>query len=210
MTAFSNPGSRRFGVGRRDIIRHGIDALDWYTGAKIVEIERRGKCVVFATQRGENTRYVVAELGMSGLLLFRRTAQALPQHTHLILKLNGVEPEVRYWNARRFGRIHLYDHVEIDRFLNSRYGPDPLSLSFEAFAAILHGHRGRLKALLMHQQVIAGIGNIYANEMLFDARFASTATSRWTTISRTTAALRINELDIAWRDRRRGIFNTEF
>ena len=157
-------------VGRRDIIRHGIDALDWYTGAKIVEIDRKGKCVVFTTRRGENTRYVVAELGMSGLLLFRGTAQALPQHTHLILKLNGVEPEVRYWNARRFGRIHLYDHVEIDRFLNSRYGPDPLSLSFEAFAAILRSHRGRLKALLMHQQVIAGIGNIYANEILFDAR----------------------------------------
>ena len=157
-------------VGRRDIIRCGIDSLDWYVGAKVLEIERQGKCVVLTTRRDGDTRYVLAELGMSGLLLFRGTKQALPQHTHLILNLNGAEPEVRYWNARRFGRIHLYDRQELDRFLNSRYGPDPLMLSFEAFAAILHRRRGRLKALLMHQQVIAGIGNIYANEILFDAR----------------------------------------
>ena len=157
-------------VGRRDIVRCGIDSLDWYAGAQVTEIERRGKCVVFTTRRDGSTRYVLAELGMSGLLLFRGATQRLPQHTHLILNLDGAEPEVRYWNARRFGRIHLYDRLEVARFLNSRYGPDPLSLSFEAFAAILRGRRGRLKALLMHQQVIAGIGNIYANEILFDAR----------------------------------------
>ena len=157
-------------VGRCDIVRHGIDSLDWYTGAQIVEIERKGKCVVFAACRGGNTRYVVAELGMSGLLLFSKTAQPLPQHTHLILKLGGAEPEVRYWNARRFGRVHLYDRSGVDHFLNSRYGPDPLSLSFDLFASILRGRRGRLKAVLMRQKVIAGIGNIYANEILFDAR----------------------------------------
>ena len=157
-------------VGRRDIIRSGIDSLDWYAGAQVLEIERKGKCVVFTTRRDGGTRYVLAELGMSGLLLFRGAKQPLPQHTHLILNLDGAEPEVRYWNARRFGRIHLYDRQELDRFLNSRYGPDPLSLSLEALAAILRGRRGRLKALLMHQQVISGIGNIYANEILFDAR----------------------------------------
>lgn len=157
-------------VGRQDIIRSGIDSLDWYVGAQVSEIKRRGKCVVLTTHRDGDTRYVLAELGMSGLLLFRGTKHALPQHTHLILNLNGAEPEVRYWNARRFGRIHLYDHQELDRFLNLRYGPDPLVLSFEAFAAILRSRRGRLKALLMHQQVLAGIGNIYANEILFDAR----------------------------------------
>ena len=107
---------------------------------------------------------------MSGLLLFRETPQPLPQHTHVILKLNGTEPEIRYWNARRFGRIHLYGRFEADCFLNARYGPDPLSIPFETFANILRGRKGRLKTLLMHQQVIAGIGNIYANEILFDAR----------------------------------------
>ncbi len=157
-------------VGRRDIVRFGIDSLDWYTGAQIVESERKGKCVILTTRRDGETRYVLAELGMSGLLLFRRAKHALPQHTHLILNLDGGEPEVRYWNARRFGRIHLYDRQELDHFLHSRYGPDPLALSFEVFASILRGRRGRLKALLMHQQVIAGIGNIYANEILFDAR----------------------------------------
>jgi len=157
-------------VGRRDIVRRGIESLNWYAGAQILDIERKGKCVVFTMGREGNTRYVVAELGMSGLLLFRGALQPLPQHTHLILNLKGAEPEIRYWNARRFGRIHLYDRPELETFLHLRYGPDPISLSFEAFATILRARKGRLKALLMHQQVIAGIGNIYANEILFDAR----------------------------------------
>tara|TARA_B100000315_G_C14577487_1_gene588642 strand:+ start:106 stop:954 length:849 start_codon:yes stop_codon:yes gene_type:complete len=157
-------------VGRRDIVRHGIDSLNWYIGAKVEEVKRKGKCVVFTMWRDGSSRYIVVELGLSGLLLFCRAPQPFPQHTHFVLKLDGSEPEIRYWNSRRFGRVHLYDCLEVNRFLDSRYGPDPLSLSFGLFASILRGRKSRLKALLMHQKVIAGIGNIYANEILFDAR----------------------------------------
>jgi len=157
-------------VGRVDIIRHGSRSLHQYIGAKIVAVERKGKCVVFVVDHPGGARYIVAELGMTGLLLFRDTVQVFPQHTHLILKLNGLEKEVRYWNARRFGRMHFYDSTGIERFLSARYGPDALQISFEDFSAICRTRKGRLKRVLMNQKIIAGIGNIYANEILFDAQ----------------------------------------
>ncbi|HKC95305.1 MAG TPA: zinc finger domain-containing protein, partial [Nitrospira sp.] len=67
------------------------------------------------------------------------------------------------------GRLSLVDQAGFDQYVTCRFGYDPLSVSREEFARMLQGRRGRLKPLLMHQQVIAGIGNIYANEILFRA-----------------------------------------
>ncbi|MER3423684.1 MAG: hypothetical protein C4293_11075 [Nitrospiraceae bacterium] len=82
----------------------------------------------------------------------------------------GAESELRYWNPRRFGRVYLLDHSSLDQFLKRRFGYDPLTVSWEQFRKLVKKRRGRLKSLLMHQQVIAGIGNIYANEILFRAK----------------------------------------
>ncbi|MER3423685.1 MAG: hypothetical protein C4293_11080 [Nitrospiraceae bacterium] len=56
-------------IGRPDIVRQGLSTLDWYRGARIVLIERRGKSVVLTLSRQNEARYLVAELGMTGLLL---------------------------------------------------------------------------------------------------------------------------------------------
>ncbi len=158
-------------VGRPDIVRQGLDTLDWYRGARVVSIERRGKSIVLGLKRSEETRYLVAELGMTGLLLFRVPDERYHKHTHLVLSLDGgQESELRYWNPRRFGRIYLLGPAELERFVAKRFGCDPLAVSWENFWAVVRERRGRLKALLMHQQVLAGIGNIYANEILFRAR----------------------------------------
>ncbi|MEW6245397.1 MAG: bifunctional DNA-formamidopyrimidine glycosylase/DNA-(apurinic or apyrimidinic site) lyase [Nitrospirota bacterium] len=157
-------------VGRADIVREGLSTVGWYRGARITAVERRGKSVVFSLSRGQETRYIVGELGMTGRFLFRTSGQRFPQHTHFTLYLDdGAEPEVRYWNPRRFGRIYLLDRQGLDRFIARRFGLDPLDMTKEEFVRLLHARRGRLKPLLMHQQVIAGIGNIYANEILFRA-----------------------------------------
>jgi formamidopyrimidine-DNA glycosylase len=115
---------------------------------------------------------VVAELGMTGLLLFRSVPTKYPQHVHVRLLFEGSrEPELRYWNPRRFGRLSLLDKTGLEGYLTRRFGVDPLLVSKQDFVRVLRERRGRLKPLLMHQQVIAGIGNIYANEILFRARF---------------------------------------
>lgn len=158
-------------VGRADIVREGLAFLDWYRGARVHDVERRGKSIVLALVREGTRRYLVAELGMTGLLFFRAPNDSYRKHTHLVLSFERAkEPELIYWNPRRFGRIYLLDDRGLARFMTRRFGCDPLAVSWEEFRRIVQRRRGRLKALLMHQQVIAGIGNIYANEILFRAR----------------------------------------
>jgi formamidopyrimidine-DNA glycosylase len=157
-------------VGRDDIVREGLTSIGWYRQANITAVERRGKSIILTFVRGQHARFLVAELGMTGLLLFRKTTTKHPQHTHFILHLQGgVEPEIRYWNPRRFGRLSLLDHGGLERYTARRFGYDPLNINLHDFRRLLGATRSRLKSLLMHQQMIAGIGNIYANEILFRA-----------------------------------------
>ncbi|MGA6828027.1 bifunctional DNA-formamidopyrimidine glycosylase/DNA-(apurinic or apyrimidinic site) lyase [Nitrospira sp. NS4] len=158
-------------VGRLDIIREGAASLEWYPGSVVSGVERYGKSVVIEFEKGGASRYLVAELGMTGLLLFPSVSIKFPQHVHFTLSFADERtPTVRYWNPRRFGRLSLLDRDELDRYRVRRFGCDPLQVTCEDFCKLLHSKRRRLKALLMHQQFIAGIGNIYANEILFRAR----------------------------------------
>jgi formamidopyrimidine-DNA glycosylase len=158
-------------VGRADIVREGLPTLSWYSGARLEGVERYGKSVALEFQKEGEYRYVVAELGMTGLLLFRATQTKYPQHVHARMSFTGGhESELRYWNPRRFGRLSLLDRAGLDRYRTRRFGIDPLTEPRDEFVHLMQARRGRLKPLLMHQQVIAGIGNIYANEILFRAR----------------------------------------
>jgi formamidopyrimidine-DNA glycosylase len=157
-------------IGRADIIRQGLETVSWYVGARVEAVERRGKTVIIAFLRDGKRRFLAAELGMTGLLLFRSVAVRFPQHTHFMMQFDeSKEPELRYWNPRRFGRLYLLDSDELDRYNNRRFGYDPLTMTRDQFRRLTTTSRSRLKSLLLHQQKIAGIGNIYANEMLFRA-----------------------------------------
>jgi len=157
-------------IGRGDIVREGLSSLEWYRGTKIVGVERRGKSVILTFAGATQARFLAAELGMTGLLLFHGAQTKHPQHTHCVFQLEGAdEPEIRYWNPRRFGRLSFLDETGLDQYTSRRFGYDPLRISRGQFVQLLASTRRRLKALLMHQQVIAGIGNIYANEILFRA-----------------------------------------
>ena len=158
-------------IGRADIVREGFPERGWYAGSVLRSAERFGKSVALGFEREWETRYIVAELGMTGLLLFPSVSPRFPQHIHVRLRFSGgPESELRYWNPRRFGRLSMLDHRGLNDYVARRFGCDPLTMSWEEFRGIVKGRSGRLKSLLMHQQVIAGIGNIYANEILFRAR----------------------------------------
>jgi formamidopyrimidine-DNA glycosylase len=155
-------------VGRADIVREGLPTLSWYLGACLEGVERYGKSVALGFHKEGELRYIVAELGMTGLLLFRATQTKYPKHVHVRMSFTGGrESELRYWNPRRFGRLSLLDQAGLDRYRARRFGVDPLTVTRDEFIGLMEARRGRLKPLLMHQQVIAGIGNIYANEVLF-------------------------------------------
>lgn len=161
---------RELWIGRADIVRQGYSSQSWYVDARLESVVRYGKSIAMAFEKGREIRYLVAELGMTGLLLFASVAIKFPQHVHARLTFDGgQEPELRYWNPRRFGRLWFFDQAGLDQYVERRFGSDPLSVTLEEFTIRIGKRRGRLKSLLMQQQVIAGIGNIYANEILFRA-----------------------------------------
>ena len=155
-------------IGRADIIREGYSHRAWYRHVQLQSITRYGKSVVLGFEKDKQVRYLIAELGMTGLLLFPSVEVKHPQHVHVRMTFDAdKENEVRYWNPRRFGRMSLLDQQGLDRYVERRFGCDPLSVQLPEFMQTIRARRGRLKPLLMHQQIIAGIGNIYANEILF-------------------------------------------
>lgn len=157
-------------VGRSDIVREGGDTDWWYPGSVVTAVDRYGKSVAIEFEKAGDRRYLVAELGMTGLLLFPAVPIKFPQHVHYTMQFDSSSTgSLRYWNPRRFGRLSLLDRTGLDRYLARRFGYDPLHMTCDEFTRLLRQSRRRLKAVLMHQQVIAGIGNIYANEALFRA-----------------------------------------
>ncbi len=157
-------------VGREDMIRQGIESLAWYSGSRVTEAQRHGKSVVLICERGTGKRVVVVELGMTGLLLFAREAIPSAKHVHVMMSLaNGPQPALWYWNARRFGRLYLLDRNDWKAYRQRRFGSDPFTMTSDEFVDLIKSCRGRIKAVLLNQRRIAGIGNIYANEALFRA-----------------------------------------
>ena len=157
-------------IYRSDIVRTGHDLIPWFPQAKVTHIQRLGKCVVMTCQRSGQTRYILSELGMTGLWFYQASLAASPQHIHCRMMLSGKKiKELHYWNPRRFGRLWLFEQSELDAFTQRRFGPDARTISQQAFCQLIQATRGLLKSFLLNQHRLAGIGNIYANEILFRA-----------------------------------------
>ena len=138
-------------------------------GQEITDVARRGKYLLIGVARG---RVLVAHLRMTGRLwLGPREAPAL-SHTHVAFDLDDGR-QLRFRDVRRFGGFHLLqgpDDPAAPAGLRA-LGPEPWDLTARAFAAACVRHRElAVKGLLLDQQVIAGLGNIYADEALHRAR----------------------------------------
>ena len=137
-------------------------------GHRIVRYGRRGKYLLLEMDHGP---LLVVHLGMTGQMLVVSPGDPVQPHTHLRIRLEG-DQELRFRDVRRFGRLRLIpsgDPGEVPGL--ARMGPEPLDPDFteEAWLKHLEGRRGTLKTLLLSQHFLAGIGNIYADESLFDA-----------------------------------------
>lgn len=133
-------------------------------GRRVTALTRRGKYLVFHLDRGA----LLIHLKMSGNLQVVPAGERCGRHVRTVFALdNGCE--LRFEDPRKFGRVYLADDpAEVV----GRLGPEPLPADFSAddFRALFRGRRGRLKPLLLNQEFIAGIGNIYADESCFGAR----------------------------------------
>ncbi len=141
------------------------DFAERLTGQTIEAITRRAKYLQFHLSNGDT---LLIHLKMSGDLLVEPDDEPVHRHVRAIFELDN-EHQLRFKDMRKFGRVYLVDDPNT---VVGKLGPEPLPDDFTAedFKALFKKRSGRLKPLLLNQEFIAGIGNIYADESCFIAK----------------------------------------
>jgi len=156
-------------------------------GKKLIKIERRGKLLIFVFP---NDLFLLVHLKMTGQLIFqsknkkivgghslaagsyeKSVGGELPnKHTRAIFDFSSGG-KLFFNDLRKFGYLKLVDSQELKRILEKNYGPEPLTPEFTVsrLKEILKTRRINIKAVLLNQKLIAGLGNIYVDESLFAA-----------------------------------------
>jgi formamidopyrimidine-DNA glycosylase len=156
-------------LGKTDFIDDPVALGELLPGKRITSVERIGKFIHMQLAPDAGARLnLIVHLGMTGRLGVRDANEPAPPHTHAFFDLDDGR-ELRYTDIRRFGRILLVPDTGMEEF-RRRLGEDALNISAADFHRLLAGRRARIKALLLDQRVFRGIGNIYADESLWQAR----------------------------------------
>lgn len=136
------------------------------TGRTIRGLTRRGKVLVWRLDKG----LIAGHLKMTGRFDFVDPGTQPEKHTHVVFEFEGRPFELHYNDLRQFGWLHALPDDGLDRvsFWN-QLGPDALDVSPDRFRERFQGRRGRLKPLLLSQNLVAGLGNIYVDESLHRA-----------------------------------------
>jgi formamidopyrimidine-DNA glycosylase len=154
----------RVRLHRPDMVHPGgTDLPALLQGRAFAQISRRGKKIILNLDDG---RRFYIHLGMTGRLTLENPAAAVLPHTHLVVELaDGAE--LRFSDPRRFGGIWWLGR---DQPADVGLGPEPLELTPPQLAARLSRTRRAIKTALLDQALLAGLGNIYADEALFAAK----------------------------------------
>lgn len=162
---------REVRLGKTDFIDDPVLLAQALPGRRISAVTRLGKFVCIELDRENSTAEglsFVIHLGMTGQLTVKHPADQVAPHTHCFFALDD-HCELRYTDTRRFGRMLIVPDSGLDAF-RGRLGSDPLEITLEEFRARFGSRHSRVKALLLDQGVLSGVGNIYADESLFRAR----------------------------------------
>jgi len=138
--------------------------------ARIDAVRRKGKYILLELRSGGNPAqpvFWVVHLGMTGQLYVCRPEAPRLKHTHVVARLSSGE-QLRFRDPRRFGKMLLLRADQLADYF-APLGPEPLRISFAAFARLFAGRKAPVKNLLLNQNRLRGLGNIYANEVLFVA-----------------------------------------
>ncbi|MBI3407372.1 MAG: bifunctional DNA-formamidopyrimidine glycosylase/DNA-(apurinic or apyrimidinic site) lyase [Planctomycetes bacterium] len=137
-------------------------------GHTVCSLSRRGKWILIDLDGPQ----LLIHLGMTGQLMVVPSRKARQDHTHLVFALDDGTEELRFRDVRRFGCATLLaDRSALMRFFqDAKLGPEPFELDPVFWRKCLQHTRRNLKAILLDQRVVAGVGNIYADETIFEAR----------------------------------------
>jgi formamidopyrimidine-DNA glycosylase len=142
------------------------EIVEVLTGSTIARVRRVGKTIVASLTRPNGTpAEFLIHLGMTGRLLVSSPDVPLPPHTHAVLTLSGGN-QLRFVDARRFGRLSVRT-LEPEPYAGP--GTEPLTIPEDDFIALFKHRRTPIKAALLNQSLLHGVGNIYADESLFRA-----------------------------------------
>jgi formamidopyrimidine-DNA glycosylase len=166
-------------LGKTDFIDDPVALEEHLPGRRIEVIERFGKFMLLrlsaaASDAGVDANgdaapaALLVHLGMTGQLAPSPAAQPSNKHTHVYLTLDDGR-ELRYTDARRFGRMAYLTAAPLAEELKA-FGADPLEVDAAEFATRIRTRSARIKALLLDQSVLRGVGNIYADESLWRAK----------------------------------------
>jgi formamidopyrimidine-DNA glycosylase len=139
-----------------------------FSGRKILDVRRRGKMILVTC---ENGLCLLFHLKMTGQFLWTRMDAERDAHTHLAISFAGRNRELRFRDVRKFGFVRCLETPCPAEAAELRsLGFEPLETSLDTLTPAILARKGRLKSLLLNQTFIAGIGNIYADEILFESR----------------------------------------
>jgi formamidopyrimidine-DNA glycosylase len=168
-------------LGKTDFIDDPAALEQHLPGRQIEAVERFGKFMLLrlsptqaalATGESENgdaaPAALLVHLGMTGEIASHAASQPCGKHTHVCMPLDDSR-ELRYTDPRRFGRLAYLNQSLLEKEL-PRFGADPLEISASEFAQQTRSRRARIKALLLDQSFLRGVGNIYADESLWRAK----------------------------------------
>jgi len=173
-------GLRRRALGRRIAaveIRHPSiivgspdEFLATLAGRRLASVSRQGKAIAVELSAGDRSepRFLVVRLGMTGQLTVTPHDAPVEPHTHVFMPLDDGREELRFRDARRFGRLRSCTRQELEKILGA-LGPDAQLITELQFLAAMRDRKGAIKSWLMNQNLLAGLGNIYADEALFEA-----------------------------------------
>ncbi|HEY4818811.1 MAG TPA: bifunctional DNA-formamidopyrimidine glycosylase/DNA-(apurinic or apyrimidinic site) lyase [Candidatus Acidoferrum sp.] len=166
-------------LGKTDFIDDPAAVEQHLPGRHIEKVERYGKFMLLRLSARQNSAAslengdaeaasLLVHLGMTGRLAPCAAAQPCAKHTHVWFGLDDGR-ELRYTDARRFGRMAYLTGALLAEELTA-FGADPLLVSAEEFTSRIRSRNAQIKALLLDQSVLRGVGNIYADESLWRAK----------------------------------------
>jgi len=166
-------------LGKTDFIDDPAAIEQHIPGRRIESVKRYGKFMLLRlserpsaggySENGDaQAASLLVHLGMTGQLAPCAAAQPTAKHTHVWFELDDGR-ELRYTDPRRFGRMAYLTEALLAEEL-TEFGADPLLVSVEEFASRIRSRNAHIKALLLDQSVLRGVGNIYADESLWRAR----------------------------------------
>jgi formamidopyrimidine-DNA glycosylase len=174
-------GLKKFALGRHITaveVRHSAviagsaeEFVSTLEGRKLVAVTRKGKAIALEMVADQDltARFLLVRLGMTGQFIVTAHDTPVEPHTHVFLTLGDGREELRFRDVRRFGRLRSCTREELEAVWGTM-GPDAQVMTEPQFRDTMRGRKGAIKSWLMNQNLLSGLGNIYADEALFAAR----------------------------------------